>query len=249
MRCAARDVERLASPADHGSFSASDVVGLPDAARALLQATVAPGTPRAAAACVRMRGSIKLNRWLPFRATEVLAPGRGFIWRARVAGLISGHDQCIDGVGEMQWRLAGLVTVAAGDGPDVSRSAAGREAGEAFWLPTTLLPAFGAEWRAGDDDRHVEVDVPTSVEPVTVGYELDDAGFVRAMSMPRWGDPDDTGRFGFHTFGGTMTEPRRFGDVTIPARGRVGWHFGEPGWDEGEFFRYEITDLQLLGHH
>jgi hypothetical protein len=248
MGCAARDVERLASPAHDGAFSASDVAGLPDAARALLQAAVAPGTPRAPAACLRMRGSIKLNRWLPFRATEVLAPGRGFIWRARIAGLISGHDQCIDGVGEMQWRLARLVTVAASDRPDVSRSAAGREAGEAFWLPTTLLPVFGAEWRAVDD-RHVEVGVPTSVEPVTVRCELDDTGFVGAMSMQRWGDPDGTSAFGFHSFGGVMTEPRGFGGLLIPARGRVGWHFGEPGWEEGEFFRYEITDLQLLGHH
>jgi hypothetical protein len=230
-----------------GSFSAADVAALPDAARVMLQAAIAPGTPLAAAACVRMRGSIKINRWLPFHATEVLAPGRGFVWRARVAGLIRGHDQCVDGLGELRWRLAGMMTVAADDGPDVSRSAGGREAGEAFWLPTALLPGSGAVWRTGTDERQVEVELQTSVAPATVTYQLDDAGFVESLSLARWGDPERTGRFGFHTFGGTVTEPRRFGGITIPSRGRVGWHFGEPGWEHGEFFRYEITDLQLLG--
>ena len=37
-----------------------------------------------------MRGSIKVGRWLPFRARQVLDPRRGFVWRARAAGLIAG---------------------------------------------------------------------------------------------------------------------------------------------------------------
>jgi len=79
-----------------------------------------------------MRGSIKLKRWLPFRATQVIAPGVGFIWRARVACLISGYDQ------------------------------------------------------------H--------------GHETVDG-------------------------------------ITIPTRGSVGWHYGEPGWTAGEFFRFHLTDI------
>jgi hypothetical protein len=33
--------------------------------------------------------------------------------------------------------------------------------------------------------------------------------------------------------------------VSIPSVGRVGWFFGTDPWDDGEFFRYRITDLAL----
>lgn len=79
---------------------------------------------------------------------QVLAPHQGFHWSARVAGVIGGFDQCLDGRGQLRWKLLGLVPVMRADGPDVARSAVGRAAGEAMWLPTTLLPRFGVEWEA-----------------------------------------------------------------------------------------------------
>jgi hypothetical protein len=160
-------------------------------------------------------------------------------------GLIEGYDRSIDGHGEMQWKLARLVTVASGSGPDVSRSAAGREAGEAFWLPTSLLPRFGVDWSSTDAGRAV-ARVPTSTEAVDVQYEIDAVGHVRSVALPRWGDPEQSGTFGLHTFGGVMSEHTTFGGVTIPTKGAVGWHFGEPEWISGEFFRFEITDLELV---
>jgi hypothetical protein len=36
-----------------------------------------------------------------------------------------------------------------------------------------------------------------------------------------------------------------FDGLTIPSAGRFGWHFGTERWPEGEFFRYQITGLQL----
>src|SRR4051812_31541328 len=153
----------------------------------MFTAAIAPGTRLAAAIRLRIRGSIRLNRWLPFRSTETLAPGRGFLWRARVAGVIGGFDRFVDGHGEMQWRLAGLVNVAAASGPDVSRSAAGREAGEALWLPTGLLPAFGVEWRVGAAGHPVAT-LPTGGGPIDVEYRLDRHGRVQSLVLDRWGD-------------------------------------------------------------
>jgi hypothetical protein len=94
----------------------------------MLVGMIAPGTPLAAAARLRMHGSIKLNRWLPFRASQIIAPGVGFLWRAHVAALIEGYDRSFGGEGELRWKLARLFTVASGSGPDISRSSAGREA-------------------------------------------------------------------------------------------------------------------------
>lgn len=241
-----RELEtRLALPPRPGLFSESDVADQPVGARKLLTAAIAPGTPLAAAVRLRIRGTIKLNRWLPFRSTEVIAPGAGFVWRARVAGVINGYDRFVDGHGEMRWRLLGLLTVSSGSGPDVSRSAAGREAGEALWLPTALLPRSGVEWPAGDNGLAI-ARMRTATGPVDIEYRIDRNGLVESVVLDRWGDPDDTGSFGFHRFGGTMRQHRTFEGVTIPTMGSVGWHFGEEKWASGEFFRFHVTSAHLV---
>ena len=71
-----------------------------------------------------------------------------------MAGLVGGFDRYLDGHGQLRWKLLGVVPVTQAEGPDVTRSAVGRVAGEAMWLPTALLPRFGVEWEASDD-RHV----------------------------------------------------------------------------------------------
>jgi len=243
MNTPSRWDQRLAVPTHPGRFSDVDVAGLPDPARRMLVGMIAPGTPLAAAARLRMHGSIKLNRWLPFRASQIIAPGVGFLWRAHVAALIDGYDRSIGGEGEMRWKLARLFTVASGSGPDISRSSAGREAAEAFWVPTSLLPRFSVQWRA-DDKGHAIASVPTATETTDVTYDVNLEGTVQSLALRRWGDPDGTGRYAFHSFGGVMTEHKTFGGVTIPTRGSVGWHFGEPGWTSGEFFRFQIDDFE-----
>ena len=102
-------------------FSPAELAALPEPARGHLAAVIAPGTPLARSARLTMRGRIKIGRWLPFRAREVLSPHRGFVWAARAGGIIVGSDRFVDGAGAMDWKLAGLVPVMRGDGPDISR--------------------------------------------------------------------------------------------------------------------------------
>ena len=120
---------RLLQPPAPGRFDAEELEGLPEPARRHLTQAIAPGTPLAAAARLRMRGRIKVGRWLPFRAHQVLNPHHGFVWTARAAGIIAGSDRYVDGTGGLDWKLAGVVTVAHAQGPDVARSAAGRGPG------------------------------------------------------------------------------------------------------------------------
>ena len=194
---------------------------------------------------LRMRGHIKVGRWLPFRAREVLDPHHGFVWAARAAGVIAGSDRYLDGVGAMDWKLLGLAAVAHGEGPDQARSAAARAGAEGMWVPTALLPRFGVRWTAGGPDR-VTVRHQLGETPVEVRYRLDGAGRVRWFVLDRWGDPEGTGTFGWHRFGGEVTGYRSFDGVAIPAAGRAGWFFGTDRWPGGEFFRYRITDLHLV---
>ena len=79
---------------------------------------------------------------------------------------------------------------------------------------------------------------------MNVDYQLDQDGRLLWFAFDRWGDPDNTSTWGWHPFGGQVTGWRTFDGLTIPAAGRVGWFYGTDRWPAGEFFRYQITDLQ-----
>jgi hypothetical protein len=223
--------------------------GLPEPVCRFLTASVAPGTPLACSARFRMRGSIKLGtRWVRFRGRETLAPHRGFVWAARAGGVIVGSDRYVDQQGKMDWKLLGLVRVAHGAGPDMSRSAAGRAGAEAVWVPTALLPRFGVTWTA-TDPRHIAARYRLDETELDLSYVLDEDGRVRSVVTQRWGDPDDAGTWAYHPFGFEATDHATFAGVTIPSAGRAGWFFGTDRWSEGEFFRFEITQHSLVTGH
>jgi hypothetical protein len=226
-------------------FSDAELEGLPDPVRRYLRAAIALGTPLATAARLRMRGQIKLGRWIPFQGEELLAPHQGFHWAARAGGVVGGFDRYVGGEGQMRWRLLGLVPVMAADGPDLSRSAAGRVVGEAMWVPTALLPRFGVDWSAADD-HHLSARWRVDTYEAALELVVDDQGWLRESVFQRWGDPDRTGSYGLHPCGGEVTAYASFGGVSVPARGRAGWFYGTNRWAEGEFFRYQLTSLELL---
>jgi hypothetical protein len=236
--------ERILQPPLPGGFGEQDVVGLPEPAQRHLRAVITPGAIVGRSVSLRMWGRIKVGRWLPFRAQQVLSPHRGFVWSARVAGVISGWDRYLDGAGAMRWTLGGLINLAQGEGPDVSRSARGRAGAEAIWVPTALLPRCGVRWTSdGPDSATVHYDLDGT--PMSVTYRLDAHGRITSLVFDRWGDPDNTGTWDWYPFGGEIVAYRRFGDVLIPGTGRVGWHFGTDRWSEGAFFEFTITDARL----
>jgi hypothetical protein len=226
-----------------GRFELEELIGLPEPVARYFRRAIAVGAPLASSATLAMRGRLKLNgRWLAMRATEVLAPHRGLVWRARVGGLIVGSDRGEAGQGVMDWRLLGLVRVTHAEGPDIARSAAGRAAGEAVWVPTALLPRFGVTWEALDD-THLTARFTVGAVESTLHLTTTLDGEVESVSMDRWGDPSGTGTWGSHPFGFVATETRRFGPLTIPAAGSAGWFPGTERWPDGEFFRCTITEL------
>jgi hypothetical protein len=145
----------------------------------------------------------------------------------------------------MDWRLLGLVRVAHAEGPDVTRSAAGRAGAEAVWMPTALLPRYGVTWTAVDD-THISASYLLDQTAIDLRLTLQRDGRLSSVVFDRWGDPDNTGRWDLIPFGFEVTGNSSFAGVTIPASGRAGWHFGTDRWAQGEFFRCQITDYQLL---
>jgi hypothetical protein len=239
--------EHLTVPAEPGGFTAAEVAGLDEPVRRYFTAAIAPGTPLARSARLRIDGTIRFgNRWIPYRASELLAPLHGYQWPATVAwGLLRGSDTYADGDAAMVWKLLGLIPVIRTSGPDVARSAAGRAAAEAVWVPTALLPRYGVEWRA-DSDEHLVADLPVCGQRVTVHIDIDPDAHVRSVHLDRWTDPDGTGDFGWHPFGFDATGTRTFGcGLSIPAQGVGGWFHDTDRWDEGQFMHYSVRDLSL----
>jgi hypothetical protein len=97
--------------------------------------------------------------------------------------------------------------------------------------------------QAGGDGR-VTAGFRVGDIPLELQLRLDAAGRIASLVFDRWGDPDNRGTFAQHRFGGEFTGYRSLQGLTLPSQGRLGWFYGQDRWPAGEFFRYQITDLQ-----
>lgn len=228
---------------DPALFDPSMVAGLPEPARRYLTHAITAGTPLRRSVQVSMVGQVKLRRWRPFTAVQVIAAGRGYVWAARtsLSGVpVVGYDRLSAGTAEMRWRLLDLVPVVTARGLDTARSAAGRLASEIVMVPTGFPSAV---WSAAGPDTAVAV-WGTGVEQQRVELHLGPASQPRDVLIQRWGNPD--GRpFGRYPFGVSIEEERTDGGVTTPAVVRAGWWWGTARQEDGEFFRARITSVTL----
>jgi Family of unknown function (DUF6544) len=221
-------------------FDPAMTTGFPEPARRWLCHAIAPGTPLWGSVELTMHGRIKLGRWRPFTARQVLSPPGGYTWAAtaRLAGLpVTGYDRLSSGAGEMRWRLLRLFPVLTAAGPDITRSARGRMAGEIALIPTAFGTAAWtrsehadtavATWQFGDGTESAELLVARS-------------GRLAEIRVNRWGNPGGA-PFGRYPFGVRVEDEARFGGITIPSVFRAGWWWGTERQHEGEFFRAEIT--------
>ncbi len=244
---AARDWAVLADdgPAE-GVFGADRVADLPEPVRRWLTAAIDEGTPLARAVELRTHGEIFLGRWSPFTAVQRLTVSGGFVWSAtaRLLGLpIRGFDRWTQGTGEMRWRLFGLVPMASAGGEDVSRSAAGRHAGELLVsLPTAALSPE-VSWRSLDPDRAVaSVRGAGGTHEITVTVDAD--GALTEVGMSRWG-PIGRGSFGEQPFGAALHGVVSVGGMRIPRRITAGYHYGTDKWAAGQFIRWTVDEARF----
>ena len=216
---------------------------LDEPVRRYFRHALADGAPLDAAVLLRMTGRIRVGRWMPFTA-ETELDGGSFTWRARVAAgpltLLRVTDRFADGAGSTRVRLFGRIPVARSDGPDVSRSAAGRAALEAVaFAPNCMLPRDGVAWRAEADELIVAtVDVPP--ERIEMRLRIDRSGALRSVVAPRWGDPGRNG-FRYVPFGCDVAAEARLGDLTIPSRLTASWWHGTPRQEP--FFEARVTGM------
>lgn len=227
-------------------FEPHDLAALPGAARRYLEHAIAPGTRLASAVRLRMHGEIKLKRWLPFSAEQVIHWQTGMIWRAtvRMFGIpIRGFDRLLGGEGEMRWKILGLFPLVNASGTDITRSAAGRVAGETIWLPSVLCRE-DVTWTEADS-THARAAFKVESERVEVEFTVDAVGRLSSIKYKRWGNPHGD-EFNYADFGGFVESEGTFEGYTIPTRLRIGWHAGTARFKpEGEFFRCQIVHAEF----
>ena len=160
---------------------------------------------------------------------------------ARLLGLpVVGFDRYTRGSGQMRWRLRNLLPVMRADGPDITRSAAERHAGELLlYVPAAAVDGPIA-WRAVDED-HATARVQLESAAIDVTITVASNCALSELVLSRWGNPDGTS-FIEHIFGAAFKDEVTFGGVTLPREVTAGWHYGTPHWPEGQFIRYSIAD-------
>ena len=226
-----------------GSFDLDKTGTLPTAVRRWLAASIEPGTPLSSWVKLTMHGEIRLGQWRPFRATQLLAPGLGYVWAASTSlhGMrVGGFDRYTSGTGEMNWRLLGLIPVLRARGQNVDRSAAGRLLAEIVLAPT----AFDTCIWSGVDERPDCAKVQVPHLDSSADLHIDPAGDVTAVTMLRWGNPNQHA-WGSYPFGVNVHDHSVFGGVRIPSSFQAGWWWGTDRWSDGEFLRAQITDAQF----
>jgi hypothetical protein len=228
-------------------FNSDKLAHLP-AAKLYLEHAIAPGTKIASAVRLKMHGEIKLKKWIPFTAEQVICWEHGLIWTATawMNGFlpIVGSDCIIDGIGGMQWKLLGLFPVMTASGTDLTRSAIGRLQTESVWLPSVFY-GDDVSWTStelSDLDSNLHSSFVVQGDRAELDFTMDRSGRLKTTKLPRWGNPEGA-EFHYVDFGGILEEEGTFGGYTIPTRLRAGWYFGSKRFEsEGEFFRATIDD-------
>lgn len=240
-RSVREDWRQLAATTNAASvFDEEAVAELPEAAQRWLVHAIPAGTPMWRAAELEMRGEIRLGRWWPFTARQVLAPPDGYIWAAtaRIFGFpVTGYDRMSSGSAEMRWRMLGVIPVMTAGGVDIRRSAAGRLAGECALVPTTF---HQATWAATDHDDTVRATWQLGEDREAADLQVGVDGQLLGVMVQRWGNPNGA-PYGRYPFGVSVEKEATYSGITIASEFHAGWWWGTERQADGEFFRATIT--------
>ncbi|MHB1162437.1 MAG: DUF6544 family protein [Chloroflexota bacterium] len=229
-------------------FAEGMVSDLPDPARRYFLHAIRPGTPLASKIRLGISGSLRTGRdqpWMSLSAEQIVAKGRGFIWKARASSgpmVLTAADHYAEGEGRTRVALFGLLPIVNSSGPDVSRSAIGRLAIEGVLLPPSLLPQPGVKVEGVDGD-HFRVTVTVDGESTPMTLAVDQDGRLREVVIPRYGNMTEDGSFQYIPFGAAVEEERTFGGYTIPGKMRAGWWYGTDRYAELFHFDFDWAEF------
>lgn len=226
-------------------FNPSMVADLPEPAQRYFTFSIAPGTPIRTAFRIDMTGQLGNGtkvapNYQPMRASQILAPPYGLVWKVS-AGPLSGSDGAMPDRSWTRFWLFKLLPVVRADGPDHHRSAFGRVVSEAaFWAPASLLPGDHVSWEAVDDDTARAI-VQFGDFTQAVDITVDASGAPTEVVIRRWSNENPDKMFREQPFGGYPSEYAVFDGYRLPTHVEGGNHFGTP--DYFPFFIANVTEI------
>ncbi len=230
-------------------FDPRVVESLPEPVKRYFLHAIEPGALIPPAARFEVYGEMRFSKedaFRPLRADAIIAPPRGFVWRAVV-----GHGaRRFDGVDWLDGDEAGVefyavqaLPVANQHGVDITRSAAGRLAAESILAPAALLPSRGVRWEVEGPDS-IRATQRIAGEPHSVTLVLDGAGRVLNASLLRWGNLTEDKRLSWIPFGVDVVEERTTQGITYPSKVSVSWWYGAA--QQFEFYRASLEAVPFL---
>lgn len=228
------------------TFDPDSIGALPVPVARWLRHTIAPGTPLRVGVQVSMHGTIRIKKWMPFTAQQIVA-STGYIWAAEAGRFpikVQGYDRYSDNTGHMSWKLLGTIPLVNATGTDIDRSAAGRLASEMIGLTPAGALGPNVTW-AAIDDYHAVATIIIDKQAHVVTIDVDDNGILKSVVLPRWAKPDKE-PYQLHTFGVICDGEFSTGGYTLSRHFSAGWWPGTPKWEQGEFFRATLDEARFF---
>ncbi len=236
----AREGSLSAAESDETVFSPSMIENLPPAARRYLLHAILPGTPLADRVQMKMSGTLRredAQGWIPFEAEEILAGGRGLVWKAKLKigenPWLDGAEYYFKGKGQVMFFRHHFVPSVDESSLVVDRSMAGRVLIESIWLPSVFLPQRNARWESMDK-LHAKVTLSIDDLSSTITMEVGEDGQLREAVIPRYHGSEDRNieKAGWRPFEIKVEEEKTFEGYKIPTKIRAGWRYGASGYTE-----------------
>ena len=242
----ARTLLAAALGATDRTVEADDIARLPAPVRRWLQASGVVGRPRAVTVRLRQRGEMRTapdKPWMPVTAEQYFSVDPpGFVWSVRarmIGGLpIAGRDRYADGRGNLLIKVASLVTVANGAGPEIDQGSLLRFLGEIVWFPSAAL-SDEITWEAIDDHaaratmRHAGV-------AASAIFTFDARGRFLSLAADRYMASPGGARLEKWVIPASAWRTVR--GVDMPVAGNAIWKLSSGDFD---YYRWEIVDVEV----
>ena len=237
----------LVEPPPSAPVAEGELAALPEAARAFMRFQgVRPGQPKRWALRAGWRGRFRMapaRPWMPVEAVQydLRAPvARFFHMRATMSGVLPvlARDTYVGGLGRMVVRVADLVTVIDGSGPEFDQGELVAWLNDCVLLAPSMLLGPNARF-THVDARAFDVAVTDEGNTVTGRVLVDDRGApIDFETKDRWlSDPVDPRRLLRRRWSTPVESWQTIDGREVVARGSAVWH--APAGD----FRYAELDL------
>jgi hypothetical protein len=225
---------------------ARDIERLPAPVRRWLEVSGAVGQARAATVRLKQRGEMRTGPdkpWMPVSAEQYFTVDPpGFVWQVSARMLhvlpIAGRDRYAGGHGDMLIKLASVLTVADGMGPEIDQGAMLRYLGEIVWVPSAAL-SDAISWEA-IDERSARATMRQGGVTASAIFAFDDRGRFASLTAERYMNAAGGPRLENWVI--PATEWRTIRGIEMPVRGNALWKLAAGDFD---YYRWEILDVEV----